>query len=293
MQPMDTNKAHGRPTAPPSPERAAGRGGKRARAVGPAVAALRRRRAPRRLRRRAAGRRAASAPAGHQDPAASTPAGRRLGERRRGTQTAAADRRSHRRRRRPPRNCTSTGASVTADRAPGRLGGRRGHPIAAGHPVRRRQPWRVAGNGRILATSDGGHSWTRQYAGPAALYQVDFTDAAHGWAVARTRCCAPPTAEPPGRRRAEPCARRVPGLARHARASTRSTSYRRVWVRRGRRRAGAGAPVLGSLSGPFSGSSLLRTADGGQTWQRLGVPRPTRSRPASPARRAATWALPA
>jgi Photosynthesis system II assembly factor YCF48 len=41
----------------------------------------------------------------------------------------------------------------------------------------------VAGDGRILATSDGGQSWTRQYSGSGELDQVDFTDAAHGWAV--------------------------------------------------------------------------------------------------------------
>jgi photosystem II stability/assembly factor-like uncharacterized protein len=41
----------------------------------------------------------------------------------------------------------------------------------------------VAGAGRIAATTDGGRSWITQYSGPASLNQVDFTDAAHGWAV--------------------------------------------------------------------------------------------------------------
>jgi photosystem II stability/assembly factor-like uncharacterized protein len=41
----------------------------------------------------------------------------------------------------------------------------------------------VAGAGRIVATTDGGRSWTAQYSGPASLNQVDFTDAAHGWAA--------------------------------------------------------------------------------------------------------------
>ena len=51
-------------------------------------------------------------------------------------------------------------------------------------PVRRLRPqgW-VAGAGRIMATSDGGASWTRQYTGSAALDQVDFIDGEHGWAA--------------------------------------------------------------------------------------------------------------
>jgi photosystem II stability/assembly factor-like uncharacterized protein len=34
-----------------------------------------------------------------------------------------------------------------------------------------------------MATSDGGRTWARQYSGTAALQQLDFTDAAHGWAA--------------------------------------------------------------------------------------------------------------
>ncbi len=34
-----------------------------------------------------------------------------------------------------------------------------------------------------MATSDGGANWTRQYAGSAALNQVDFVDGEHGWAA--------------------------------------------------------------------------------------------------------------
>ncbi len=41
----------------------------------------------------------------------------------------------------------------------------------------------AAGAGRILATSDGGRTWTRQYAGSAVLSQLDFTGTADGWAV--------------------------------------------------------------------------------------------------------------
>jgi len=44
------------------------------------------------------------------------------------------------------------------------------------------QGW-AAGAGQILATSDGGRTWTKQYTGAAKIDQVDFTDASHGWAV--------------------------------------------------------------------------------------------------------------
>jgi len=44
------------------------------------------------------------------------------------------------------------------------------------------QGW-VAGAGQILATSDGGRTWTRQYTGGVKIDQIDFTDASHGWAV--------------------------------------------------------------------------------------------------------------
>ena len=43
----------------------------------------------------------------------------------------------------------------------------------------------VVGADAILATADGGRTWTRQYRGSAALDQVDFTDAEHGWAAGR------------------------------------------------------------------------------------------------------------
>ena len=43
----------------------------------------------------------------------------------------------------------------------------------------------MVGAGRILATTDAGTTWTRQYSGTAALDQVDFTDDMHGWAAGR------------------------------------------------------------------------------------------------------------
>ena len=42
----------------------------------------------------------------------------------------------------------------------------------------------AAGSGAIIATSDGGTSWTRQYRGSADIRALDFIDTRHGWAVA-------------------------------------------------------------------------------------------------------------
>jgi photosystem II stability/assembly factor-like uncharacterized protein len=42
----------------------------------------------------------------------------------------------------------------------------------------------AAGSGAIIATSDGGTNWTRQYRGNADIRALDFIDPRHGWAVA-------------------------------------------------------------------------------------------------------------
>jgi len=45
-----------------------------------------------------------------------------------------------------------------------------------------RHGW-VAGAGIILATTDGGQSWTRQYGGTGTIHQLDVVSATDGWAV--------------------------------------------------------------------------------------------------------------
>ena len=42
----------------------------------------------------------------------------------------------------------------------------------------------AAGSGAIIATTDGGANWTRQYRGGADIGALDFIDTRHGWAVA-------------------------------------------------------------------------------------------------------------
>jgi photosystem II stability/assembly factor-like uncharacterized protein len=41
----------------------------------------------------------------------------------------------------------------------------------------------AAGTHAIIATADGGRTWTRQYRGPADIRALDFTDQRNGWAV--------------------------------------------------------------------------------------------------------------
>lgn len=118
----------------------------------------------------------------------------------------------------------------------------------------------AAGAGRIMATSDGGHAWTRQYAGTAALRQVDFTDAAHGWAVGQGTLMrtadggATWTTLPEPRLNGQCAAVSAvhfvsPSLGYAIAASADST------------RAAAGAGSAGGAAG-----QLLRSTDGGLTW---------------------------
>ena len=122
----------------------------------------------------------------------------------------------------------------------------------------------VAGAGRILATSDGGRSWTGQYSGGAELYQVDFTDAAHGWAVGQGALLH--TADGG----ASWTALSEPELGGHclAVASVHFVSPADGYAVAAPPAAGTGS--AGSTSGdpgtPASGGQLLRTTDGGATW---------------------------
>jgi photosystem II stability/assembly factor-like uncharacterized protein len=115
----------------------------------------------------------------------------------------------------------------------------------------------AAGNGRILATTDGGSNWTPQYVGRAALYQVDFIDAAHGWAVGQGALLRTTDGGLTWTPLAEPC--KVIDTVHFVSPST------------GFAVAGysAGPALRGSLSGPYTGTVLLKTADGGATWQHV------------------------
>jgi photosystem II stability/assembly factor-like uncharacterized protein len=127
--------------------------------------------------------------------------------------------------------------------------------LAAVQFVSARQGW-VAGAGRVLATSDGGRTWTTQYAGPAGLYQVDFIDASHGWAVGANGLLRTANGGATWTPLGEPCA-----AIRSVHFVTPSLGYAvaggsQVWI-------SGGVPAV------TGGGELLTTTDGGRTWTRV------------------------
>jgi photosystem II stability/assembly factor-like uncharacterized protein len=105
----------------------------------------------------------------------------------------------------------------------------------------------AAGDDRILATSDGGRTWTRQYAGPADLGQVDFVSTAVGWAVGPGALLRTVNGGASWTTLSEP---RVNGHC----ASVSAVHFV--------------SPVLGYAiaSTGGAGGQLLRSSDGGVTW---------------------------
>jgi photosystem II stability/assembly factor-like uncharacterized protein len=109
----------------------------------------------------------------------------------------------------------------------------------------------AAGTHAIIATADGGRTWTQQYRGPADIRSLDFSDDRDGWAVATTSLLRTtdggsawaPAGEPEGR----------------VLTSVEFVSPTRGWGLAAK--AGAGQPFLGDL---------VSTADGGMTWSIVG-----------------------
>ena len=118
----------------------------------------------------------------------------------------------------------------------------------------------AAGAGRILATSDGGRTWTRQYAGPAVLGQLDFTGTADGWAVGPGALLRTTNGGASWTALNEP---RVNGHCVSV-SAVRFVSPVLGYAIVGNPAAdGAGEPATG---GTGAGGRLLRTTDGGVTW---------------------------
>jgi photosystem II stability/assembly factor-like uncharacterized protein len=118
--------------------------------------------------------------------------------------------------------------------------------------VSARQGW-AAGAGRILATSDGGQTWTKQYSGPAQVDQVDFTDAQHGWAVGLTSVLRTTDGGATWTAAQDPC-----GSIRSVHFVTPDTGYAV--------QGGSQLVTAGGLPAPAVGGQLLATTDGGQHW---------------------------
>jgi photosystem II stability/assembly factor-like uncharacterized protein len=124
----------------------------------------------------------------------------------------------------------------------------------------------VAGAGAILATTDAGHTWTRQYHGTADLGQVDFTDGEHGWAAGQDTLLRTTNGGVTWTALAEPCQGELssvhfvsPTLG-YAVAAAPGSSANDTANGTANNTAGGGAFT------PALGGSLLRTTNGGATW---------------------------
>ena len=128
----------------------------------------------------------------------------------------------------------------------------------------------VAGAGRIMATSDGGASWTRQYAGPADLDQVDFIDGEHGWAAGGDTLLRTTDGGASWTALAEPCQGEL--------SSVHFVSPALGYAVASPTAAGQppGGQSIGGQDTTALGGSLLRTTNGGSTWS------PVTSAPADP-----------
>jgi photosystem II stability/assembly factor-like uncharacterized protein len=167
-------------------------------------------------------------------------------------------------------SCAATPSSITATGPAGANAGvGQGAPALAA--VQFTDPghgW-VAGAGRIMATSNGGASWSRQYAGSADLDQVDFIDSQHGWAAGGGALLRTTNGGASWAALAEPCQGDLTsvhfvspavGYAVAAKGSAQT----------------AGQPSPGGQDTTALGGSLLRTTNGGATWS------PVTSAPADP-----------
>jgi photosystem II stability/assembly factor-like uncharacterized protein len=174
----------------------------------------------------------------------------------------------------PAPSCAGTGtaAKATATASPGAgAGAGTGQPpaLAAVQFTDSGHGW-VAGAGRIMATSDGGASWTRQYTGAADLDQVDFIDRQHGWAAGGGSLLRTTDGGASWTALAEPC--------QAALSSVHFVSPALGYAVASPTAAGQppGGQSIGGQDTTALGGALLRTTNGGSTWA------PITSAPADP-----------
>jgi photosystem II stability/assembly factor-like uncharacterized protein len=162
--------------------------------------------------------------------------------------------------------------------------------LAAVTFVSDRRGW-AAGTGSIIATANGGRTWTEQYHGPADIRSLDFTDERNGWAVAAGSLLRTtdggttwePAGEPPGRVVTDVdfvSPTRGWGLA--VKSGTRPAFGDLVTTIDGgerwfvtRQYAGSSICSSGSALVLGAGSKVARSVDGGVSWTALfDAPRP-------------------
>ena len=116
----------------------------------------------------------------------------------------------------------------------------------------------VAGAGRILATTDSGRTWTRQYSGTAVLDQVDFTDDQHGWAAGQDALLRTTNGGATWTALTEPCRGELSSV--HFVSPTLGYAVAAAPGNTANDVTGGGAFT------PALGGSLLRTSNGGVSW---------------------------
>ena len=162
-----------------------------------------------------------------------------------------------------PGSASSTGAAASSSSCPSGAasaaatsgnGSGQAPALAAVEFVDSGHGW-VAGAGRIMATSDGGASWTRQYAGQADLNQVDFVDGDHGWAAGGGTLLRTTDGGATWTPLAEPC-----------QGELSSVHFVSPAVGYAVAAAPSGSPSPGGPYTTATGGTLLRTGDGGAAW---------------------------
>jgi len=166
----------------------------------------------------------------------------------------------------PAASCAASGAAAIATTPSG--SGQGAQALAAVQFTDSGHGW-VAGDGRIMATTDGGTSWTRQYAGPADLDQVDFIDAQHGWAAGGDSLLRTTDGGGSWTALAAPCQ----GQLTSVHFVSPAVGYA-VAAKTAANAAAGQSP--GGQDTTALGGSLLRTTDGGSSWS------PVTSAPADP-----------
>jgi len=119
------------------------------------------------------------------------------------------------------------------------------------------QGW-VVGQGAILATSNGGVTWTAQDRGNLNLTSVDFVSSEVGWAVGPGTLLGTTDGGRHWAALAEPC------------PQIRSVHF--LSARIGFAIAAGGGPQAAWTAIPPSGGVVLSTTNGGSSWQRVAAP---------------------
>lgn len=153
----------------------------------------------------------------------------------------------------PGRNSSGAPGNTTASCTPSRPDLVAGY-LAGIQFVSPQQGWAV-GQRKILATADGGRSWTVQDSGSLNLTSVDFISAQTGWAVGTGSLLATTDGGVHWASLPDPCLRSVHFVSADIGFAV----------------AGGTGPAQSDMM-PASGGKALVTTDGGRTWHSLHAP---------------------